>query len=140
MRVYPIHPNELAIVGVACRLASKIDLTISSPYACGVNIFPQKAVEVHQLLHSASSRLLACPSSRYSASASPVQDSISMQVCKLWLVSNDPQRRRWFWVRVCPENTDASSGLKRGKVMYHHWWHIACVVPQNRPEVIHYIN
>ena len=48
--IYPIHPNELAIVGVACRLASKIDLTISLPYACGVNIFPQKAVEVHQLL------------------------------------------------------------------------------------------
>ena len=48
--IYPIHPNELAIVGVACRLASKIDPTISSPYACGVNIFPQKAVEVHQLL------------------------------------------------------------------------------------------
>ena len=48
--IYPIHPNELAIVGVACRLASKIDPTISLPYACGVNIFPQKAVEVHQLL------------------------------------------------------------------------------------------
>ena len=48
--IYPIHPNELVIVGVACRLVSKIDLTISSLYACGVNIFPQKVVEVHQLL------------------------------------------------------------------------------------------